>query len=209
MKKRIIFFLFLIGLTMGEIYGQSNNWKASLVYNKDIYKKSDINLSQYTGYQHTKAKFNYTLGIQLEKGFGRFGIATGLQYANKDFVGTYYCHVCDFFAPVLPETIKIRYLEVPVLAKYYVQLTGKFSVVPQAGLTNHFSQEKPEASYEKFETKSFQSALLGTDLLFQINEQMSLGLNLNYQSQLGSSIEKSDFKYKKTSVGLNFTTIIR
>jgi opacity protein-like surface antigen len=97
-----------------------------------------IAFSQYTGYFADYDKTNYRFGLDLEYGLkSDLTINISIHYSNKNFTGTYFCHVCDLIPPG-PEDIDFSFIEVPITMKYYF-LPGKIRLFGEAGLNNFFA----------------------------------------------------------------------
>ena len=73
---------------------------------------------------------------------------TSINYSNKDFIGTYYCAVCDFLVPPSPQEISFRFVEIPLTVKYYF-LPNKIRLFGEFGLNNLFllNKEVTDNSY--------------------------------------------------------------
>lgn len=137
----------LICLFIGVIaFSQSDNkWAFGATFTPQTpVSSSTIEQGHYMGYYTSTWKLNSSFGIQAQRNIGNsFQLLAGLNYSVNDITGTFYCHVCDFFGPIEPEKLKVRFAEVP-LAVRYKRDYGNWSIYGQLGFSAGYLLEISE-----------------------------------------------------------------
>jgi hypothetical protein len=161
----------------------------------------NIDFDNYTGYTSSYDSFNYSLGVQAEKFFTTdMSVNLGLQFAHKNFTGTFYCAVCDWAFPPEAEKIKMQYLEIPIgIRKYF--LPGKWKLFADIGLVNQFTLENDLEN-----NKYLISGKLGGGTEYRIGNNTALQLTAIYNRALSRTFEGSDHKMEFLSVGVGILT---
>jgi hypothetical protein len=135
MKKIITLILLSSTLILSAQHSDlsPNAFRTSLLFSPDLYF-SKVERTFGTGYEIEQNFFNYSAGVmgyyRIDQ---RFEIGTGVQYSNKDVTATWYCDLCDYLE--MPEYIKLRYLEIPLVGRYYLWAKN-LEIFVEAGITN-------------------------------------------------------------------------
>lgn len=168
----------------------AKKFKIGLFYSLDKNLSDEHqSFNHYEGYAPEYNKANYSLGTEIEYFLNpKFSIQSGVNYANRDFTGTYYCHVCDFIGVIEPKNIKQRILEMPITTKYYF-LPKKVLLYVEVGVVNQFilNETINENDY------SLNGKLaLGVGYVFTNN--YSIEISTNYQHGISNLYKNSNFK---------------
>lgn len=153
-------------------------------------------VGEYTGYSAEYDKFNYRLGVKVEREWSSgFTLNAAVIYSNKDFTGTYYCQVCDFSGPIGPQEVDFRFMEVPLSLRYYF-LPDKLRIFGELGINNQFSlnQDIADGAYA-LGVKS------GGGVEYNFNREMSLQLFVDYHKGMTNLINDTDFKINYIGFG--------
>lgn len=143
-------------------------------------------LDEGTGYETDYDQFNYRVGLFVEyKTSGRFSVTSGMDYANKNFTGTYYCDFCDFGTPSLPEKIKLKYFEIPINGRYYFTFK-KIKPYGEVGVVNQFVikaentnlQNRSDAS--TLESTYFLSGKIGAGASIKVAPTIAVQFGIEY-----------------------------
>ena len=196
--------LLILSLSIGFNLHAQENTKETLILSNQSSKKIKIGLfysldknlsdksqsnSKYEGYAADYNKHNYSLGTEIEyKLNSKFSIQSGVTYSNRDFTGTFYCHVCDFIAAPQPEDINQQFLEIPLTAKYYF-LSKKVLLFAEAGFVNQFTI-KNKLNENNYNANA--KAALGVG--YQFDNSYSIEISTNYQSGISNLYKNSNFK---------------
>lgn len=199
MKKILLTFgisLFCtIWINAQETHGKLRIGLSSRIEN-NISSKS-FAFDKYTGYSANYNKTNYRFGLNFEYNLkDRFSMNTSINYSNKDFIGTYYCSVCDFFTPPSPQEIDFRYIEIPLTLKYYF-LPNKIKLFGEFGLNTLFSLNKKVT-----DNSCMLGIKLGGGIEYNLTNKLAIQLNLDYNNSLSKLYKESDFKLKSIAFGI-------
>ncbi|MFT5821166.1 MAG: hypothetical protein ACI8ZM_002415 [Crocinitomix sp.] len=192
----LIFLLLLFGgyqvHAQDEMVSQTDEIKYGLQFRAgtSFSQNSDhLILNIYEGYWlepvslDMRYELNFVANIR-----NKWTLFTGLNYSNRNFEGTYYCHVCDFFVfPNGPEKLTFRFLEVPLYLRYNL-LDRKINWHVEAGLDASFTLNRPTIWYgEKLDVNRFNlNFFAGTGLNYDVNNRINVNLTVGYRRQLYS-----------------------
>jgi hypothetical protein len=175
MKKTIIIIVLLIAI---HSFGQ-NKWEFGTVFSIDNNLSSEFlaDGGNGNGFTTDYNQFNYTVGLiaqyQLKT---KFFLESGIEYSNKDFTGRYSCPSCDYGFP--KEVISQRFLEIPILLKYYL-IDKKFNLVIVPGLINGFSIQN-----ELVNNGYLLSGTIGAEIGYELIQNWNFQLGADYSSSL-------------------------
>lgn len=166
--------------------------------------------TEYTGYGADYNKTNYRVGLNVEYDLKKkITLNTAVYYSNKDFIGTYYCAVCDFIVFPQPQTIELQFIEVPVTLRYYV-LPEQWKPYVEIGVNNLFASKKGvvnDAYKEETIDNSYTLGLkLGGGIEYEINPRFAIRLLADYNKGLTKLIDKSGFKMDYWGIGIGVLT---
>ncbi len=164
--------------------------KIGLFYSldKNLSDKNQL-VSKYERYSADYNKQNYSLSTEIEYSLNRnLFFLSGITYTNRDFTGTYYCAVCDFIGNIEPGIIKQRFLEVPVIIRYYF-LPNKVLIYSEAGIVNQFAvnSDLDENSYSI-------GGKLAVGIGYQLSKSYSIEISTNFQNGISNLYKDSNFK---------------
>ena len=157
----------------------------------------DVAFDEYTGYSAEYDKINYRIGINLEYAvIENLTINTAVNYSNKDFTGTYYCAVCDFFLIPTPEKINFRFIEIPITAKYYF-LPKKIRLFGEAGINNLISLNN-----EVIENSYSLGIRLGGGIEYNATPKLAFQVSSDYNLGMTKMSKESGYKINSLAVGI-------
>jgi hypothetical protein len=190
---------------------RNNKWEFGLIYSQDFLLDYPgalfFRTGEYTGYNSIRsAKFNYTIGSVVYYVIKpAIDLGAGLVYSQKDFIGTYYCAVCDFGTLPQPEPVKLRFVETPLVVRY--QLYGNaYKIYVEPGLVSGIL-----LTNKTDEEGVSNSALLLKGLLaLGINYNLTQSILLNFSTAYKHSLIKFNFltqeiKFRSFSFNLGIT----
>ncbi len=179
MKLLPTLLLALYGATaFAQSNGSSDGWKIGLNFSPDQYLNStELQTSEYTGYELQPAGFSYTTGATLQREIApSIDVGAGIGVSRKGYAGTFYCHTCDFgFAPQ-PEPIIQWYKEAEVNARYRF-IDKKYGMHVEGALIGGHHRA-PITTLEL-------GAIMGNNYL--LSGQMGLGANVDIGSHFNLS----------------------
>ena len=148
--------------------------------------------SQYTGFSADYDKSYYRFGLNMEYALkNSLTINGAVKYSNKDFIGTYFCDVCDFAVPPSPEEVDFSFIEVPITLKYYFT-PHKIGLFGEVGLNNLFPLDNPgyEARVNSFAT----GFKLGGGMEYNLSQKIALQLTLDYSNSISKLFKDSYYE---------------
>lgn len=174
-------------------------------YNQNL-SSDNITLGPERGFRTDYDPFNFTVGLTaLYYLNNNFALRSGVGYANRDFSGTFYCHVC-IFAPPGPQRqkIELQFIQVPIALRYYPynQQIGFFGEV---GLLNQFMIKKPALKRLKEHTYLV-SAMLAAGLTYDFGDSLTAELSVRYTDRLSEMFKNADYSYQTVGVQLGLLT---
>jgi hypothetical protein len=184
----------------------SDKWKVGVTFSPDNYlNSSNISLTQDIGFGSVSlSRFNFTSGLSAEWSFNsNIDIGSGINYSRKDFSGTFYCNECLWVFPPEPESIKLRFIEVPVFIRYNF-FDKKIDLHVEAGLTGGYLINKFSSRYggtppaNKFQL----GGQVGLGVSLDLGQRINLSLSSDFRQSFTNLLVDSNFKFR--SVG--FTT---
>jgi opacity protein-like surface antigen len=184
-----------------NLYGQNENTKdlrlGLLLTLDDNRSPENFRYEDYIGYSVDYNKTSYRIGLSVEYFIkNRLSINSGLNYSNKDFTGTYYCAVCDIIGPIYPETIELRFIEIPLSFRYYF-FPNKLRLFTDLGINNQFVLTKDKID------KSYTLGLkFGGGIEYNLNQNLSIELMTEYLKGITNLLDASNFKVDYLSLGI-------
>ncbi len=159
-----------------------------------------VAFTEYTGFIADYNKLNYRLGLHLAY-FVKANVTINgfLNYTNKDFTGTYFCHVCDFEFPPTPEDVTFRFIEAPVTFKYYF-LPNKIRLFGEVGINNLFPLNN--LNYEGATNSYVFGYKLGGGMEYNLSNSIALQLSVDYNNSVSKLFKDAHFKLKTVNVGI-------
>jgi hypothetical protein len=161
----------------------------------------------YSGIE--KGRNNFTAGVTTEVSFTKLlALRTGLLYSNRDYTGKFSCYSCYYEQNIDPfrerETIKQRYLDVPLIARFYV-LPGRFSLYADAGLIGNFLIENGTEVYQhdlnKVESNDIiLSGEAGVGVSYLLNRKIEVSLTAAWRNSLTEYHPKDDMQLRSLGV---------
>ena len=218
-KIRLITITLIISflLLQWSIYAQDNpKWNVGIEYSFD---DLSLNNGQNNDYLVTQGNIN-GYGIEFDKNNHTFGLITqfffnekvslssGILYSNKDFTGTYNCATCDFigtFPIYSPETLKQRFLVIPVSIDYNFQL-GNLKPILKAGFKNNIEIDNDLKQQSK---GYFLEAFFGVLINYEILETWNIGVGYNYQTALTELYKTDNYNLRTNSFYLQINYQIK
>ena len=198
MKNLTIFLVILCAAPSLRAQNPPNNFRFGITASIDENLNSEtITFDQYTGYSAEYDKINYQLGLNLEYKLKQdFSINTAIQYANRDFTGTYFCAVCYFSVPPNPEDIDFRFIEVPLSLRYYF-LPDKLGLFGEVGVNNQFliNQEVTDNSFAL-------GIKLGAGIEYDFTQKIALQFLVDYNKGITNLYNESNFKLNYLGFGV-------
>ncbi|WP_456423514.1 hypothetical protein [Lutibacter sp.] len=167
------------------------------------YLTTDGNINGYSNIVYDE--FNFTSGIVSEYIINsKLNISLGILYSTKDFTGVYNCATCDIiYAPpeYFPELIKQRFLEIPILLKYFL-INDKFNLAIASGLSNGFVVDND------LKNKNYVlSGVIGLEVGYEFIEKWNIQLGTDYRKSLTYFYNDKNYNFK--SNGLYFKILHR
>src|SRR5690606_6015454 len=208
MKIRILIsistFLFWIPVIMAQDVPDKLRIGISASLGKNI-SSEKMAFSGYTGFSADYKKSNYGLGINLEYLLkGNLTINGAVSYSNEDFIGTYFCDVCNLGYTPIPEEVDFSFIEVPISLKYYF-VPHKTRWFGEVGLNNLFPLNN--LGYEAQINTYVIGFKLGGGIEYNLSEKIALQLALDYNNSLSKLFMDSPdkdpyFKLRTISFGI-------
>ena len=207
-KNIILFPLILLSLTATSQTdkGKQDKWKIGLTMSPDIFLNSTSLTYGYSsdGYNLKPTGFNYTIGVIGQLIIRpKLAIGAGISYSQKNFLGNYYCHVCDFWAGDAHELMKQRFIEIPLFVRYNI-VDKKFGFHVETGFINGFLANdimpKFDGVYFFIDSLSFRKFLLsaqfgiGVDL--DLGKRINISLTNTYRHSLTNFSDSGNFKFR-------------
>lgn len=195
--------LTLVIIVFNIVYS-GNTQDLSSAFRLGISTTIDKNLSsesmafgKHTGYSAEYVKLNYRMGLNLEYEILQgFVIYSAINYSNKDFVGIYYCAVCDFSIPPRPQDINFRFVEIPLSLRYYF-MPEEFRIFGEIGVNNLFLLNKEEKD------ESFSLGIkLGAGIEYSFTKEIALQILIDYNKGITNLYNESDFKMRYLGAGI-------
>jgi hypothetical protein len=209
MKKLCI--LFFIATSTVVVAQNVSLKNIAITYSADRqYLPDEISKASLNRYKDVKpGNNNFTAGTTVEVGLlSRLSVRTGLLYSNRDFTGYFVCYMCYYEEgnPPIPklETIKQRYLDVPLSARFYL-ISGRLKLFGDAGLVGNFLIEN-ETKVERHEMYQINSKdfLLswegGIGTSYSLNKHIDVSLAAVYRSSLTEYIPKDEMQIRSFGV---------
>jgi hypothetical protein len=163
-----------------------------------------ISTERYTHFD-TKKSLNFSTGIiGYLKIATNYEIGLGFIYSNKDFIGTFYCDVCDPIFPPTPERVKIRYAELPVTLRYYL-LNGKTDLFIEPGVINSLLISTPQSKYWGgfiSTNKYIVSGQFRLGVKVDAGKRINLVGSITYRNAFTDSFVNSDFRFQSVAIGM-------
>ncbi|MCF6169060.1 hypothetical protein [Lutibacter sp.] len=196
MKKKII----LILITFSNLICFSQNehkilfgLKFSIDNNlSSKYLTTDGNINGYSNIVYNE--FNFTSGIIAEYSVSsKLNILSGILYSKKDFIGTYNCATCDIIYPFpgySPELIKQRFLEIPILLKYFL-INDRFNLSFVSGLNNGFVVENDLKN-----NRYVLNGVIGLEIGYEFIEKWNIQLGTDYRKSLTHFYNDKNYNFK-------------
>ncbi|MCR9173510.1 MAG: PorT family protein [bacterium] len=205
MKKAIIFIIALLPVTS---FGQMNGtWSVSSHFQKDMHF-TPINTCGFGIMKCIEPmwydRFHYTAGLGVNYRFeNQFELSSGLRYSKKkeEFSGyPLECGNIDFcFIGIAPVTR--RYVEMPVLARYYF-LPGKIKMHVESGWIGSY---RVDENYYNTEHDWLLSAQTGVGVNLFLN-RWQFGLGANYRLQFDLTERNDIYSIQPHAFGIEFKT---
>jgi len=180
----VLFCIFLFPNVNGQNLLEDFDQRSSIRWGVNLSVNYNIDTHQRVGVIIiTDSQLNYDFGISFEKQFGkRFSILSSLGYANRDFTGYSLedtdfpiCNVClsviRTIDPAIIQDFKLRYAEIPVLARYYA-IKRKFVLYVEGGVNNYVTLKK-----DLSERTSYVAALLGLGFGYEITNRIRIDVS--------------------------------
>ncbi|WP_417197889.1 outer membrane beta-barrel protein [Bizionia sp.] len=203
----IFIFLFSTPVITAQDVSKKVRVGVSASLEKNVSSKR-VAFGKYTGFFADYNKSNYRFGLSLEYLLkGNLIINGAINYSNKDFKGTYFCDVCDFISPSIPEEVELSLIEVPITLKYYF-LPGKIRLFGEVGVNNLFPLNNLE--YEATTNSYVIGFKLGSGMEYNVSNKIALQLSVDYYSSISKIFKDSYFTgsdFRLRSVGLGLTIV--
>ncbi|NMM49248.1 outer membrane beta-barrel protein [Marinigracilibium pacificum] len=187
----------ILALLLVSAFSVSSQVKLGVYYSYDNNLSTEnIVVDEYTGYSISYDQPNYSVGLTMEKGLkNNFSIKSGVGISDKSFTSVYYCAVCDMV--VMPETVNLRYLDIPVSLNYEI-LDSKFKLFGEIGMINQFNLVDDQKQFRNYVI----SGNVGAGVKFQVSKRVSANASLNY---INSFIDAYDnLEYKNSFLSYRF-----
>ena len=147
---------------------------------------------QYTGFTADYDKSNYGFGLNMEYLLnGNMTINAAVNYSNKDFIGTYFCDVCDFAFPPSPEEVDFSFIEVPITLKYYFS-PHKIGLFGEMGFNNLFPLN--DLGYEARVNAFVVGFKLGGGVEYKLSQKVVIQLTLDYSNSISKLFKDTYYK---------------
>ena len=199
MEKKALIITMLLLCSTG-IKAQSHIGKLRIGFNAGVENNTSSQImafDQNTGYNAQYDKLNYRIGVSVEFKLSRnFSFNSALNYSNKDFTGTYYCHVCDPITNPSPEHISFNFVELPLAVRYYF-LANKIRFFGEVGLNNLFLLNQ-----ERADNTRILGAKLGGGIEYNFTEGLALQISTKRNIGISKLFEKSDFTLNSSAFGI-------
>jgi long-subunit fatty acid transport protein len=209
--KKILLISFL--LSQLSIYAQdSPKWNVGIQYSLDNLSLDNGQNNDYlvtqgniNGYGIELDKNNYTIGLNAQYFLNKkVSLSSGILYSNKDFTGTFNCATCDFFGS-FPETIKQRFLVIPLSIDYNLQF-GNLKPILKAGFNNNIETDNGLKEQSK---SYFLEAFVGILMNYEIIENCNIGVGYNYQTALTDLYKTDEYNLKTNTFYLQINYRIK
>ncbi|MDT7828288.1 outer membrane beta-barrel protein [Pricia sp. S334] len=159
-----------------------------------------VAFGRYTGFTADYEQVNYRVGLGLEYGLkSNLAITGAIEYSNKDFTGTYFCDVCDFEVPPIPEDVSFGFISVPVTFKYYFP-PNRIRWFVEAGLNNIFPLD--ELDYGAGSLSFITGLKIAGGMEYNLGRKFALQLKIDYNNGMSRVFKDSDFKIKSLHLGI-------
>ncbi|WP_282072439.1 outer membrane beta-barrel protein [Polaribacter atrinae] len=195
---------------------ESSKWKIGIEYSMDKLsidngQNNDFLVTEgnINGYGIEFDKNNHTIGVITQFLFNeKISVSSGLLYSNKDFTGTYSCGTCDFigtFPGYSPETLKQRFLVIPISIDYNFQL-GNLEPILKAGFKSNIEIDNDLKQQSK---GYFLEAFVGVLINYEILETWNIGVGYNYQTALTDLYKSDNYNLRTNSFYLQINYHIK
>ncbi len=151
---------------------------------------NELPVSEYTGFNLgadvLSMRYDLDLAARLNS---KWTLFAGLGYSSRNYLGTYYCHVCDFMMfPFGSERLEFKYLDVPIFARYRV-VDRKLGWHVEFGAETSFALNKVDSRYESDLRLNPYSvnAFVGTGLDYNLNNSINFNATCSYRKLLYSN----------------------
>ncbi len=180
--------------------------RVGLQYAYDENRSSErIAFDQYSGYGADYDQPNYSVGLTLDYSItNRFMLLSGINYSDKSLTGTYYCAVCDFAIPPTPEVIELQFIEVPVIARYYL-LRARLGIFGEAGIGNLFAISN-EMDFK--EENHIINGKIGGGIEYSFLDRYAAHLAVDYAQNLTRVFENADYEYNVLGIKLSLIVVL-
>ena len=198
----ILIFCSLTGMSQRERL-KHNKFNIALVFSPDISiskSKTTMNAGGFTVHDIQQKPFNFSTGLIGYLTIKRkYEIGTGIIYSSKDIVGTWSCNYCDQATAPQPELVKLRYIEIPVLARYHLSIS-KLDLFVEPGLTSSLLTNEPIRYGTLPINKFLLSGQFGLGINIDLGKRINLTGTTMYRHSLTDSFINADFRFQ--SIGL-------
>jgi hypothetical protein len=196
-KLMLISMLFFVTV---EVIGQApmKSIRIGLItsYDKNL-SAENVPFDRYSGYAADYNKVNYRIGLNFERELkSSFTLSGSINYSNKDFTGTYFCHVCNTDGFWSPEEIKLQIISIPVGIRYYL-LPDKFKVFGEAGINNQFLLDG-DLTGESYAM----SAKIAAGIEYELSQKLALQFIVDYNKGVSSVFNESAYNLNYLGIGI-------
>lgn len=151
---------------------------------------NELPVSEYTGFNLgadiLSMRYDLDFAARLSS---KWTLFAGMGYSSRNYLGTYYCHVCDFVGfPFGSERLEFKYLDVPIFARYRI-VDQKLGWHIEFGAETSFALNKVDSRYEsdlRLNTYSV-NAFAGTGLDYNLNNRINFNATCSYRKLLFSN----------------------
>ncbi|MDH5397523.1 MAG: PorT family protein [Cyclobacteriaceae bacterium] len=209
--RKILTYLIILFLIPGVVYAQNYKQADSKVasygfdFSVDYYPLNPGSGfgSHGLAYSSTARSINFSAGIRSDiRLFTRFSLGSGLYLSVKDSEMKYYILYSSSLPEWEAEGLKMRYLFIPVTAKYYVT-NNKHKIFSQAGVGLNLLVNEVHTNHDvDLLNQRLLTYHIGTGLTFNPVSRIEMDVGIAFERLL-TDFEKSTFSEMNT-FKLNF-----
>lgn len=230
--KKLIFLVCVGVLITQSLYTYSQEvttvkekrWSVSLAFSPDRYFSKERMYLYNDGYSDggvsylvSPTNFNYSIGAVLNYKINkRVVVGTSFIHSNKDMDGWFICPYCNFFAPLKPERIQMRFVGYSLFTQIHV-IAKNPALYISGGFANEFTIMPVESiDYIKEYNESYPIVNrivmydpyggIGFNYVFGKRKRMVIGSEFYYKkyySNLPSTKYQQAFTDRLYQLGLN------
>jgi hypothetical protein len=184
----LILMLLTTTTVLSQTYADNpGTWKIGINFTPGIFLNATSNMNNgIIGYTVEPSGFAFSTGLTGYMTLKpKLDFGTGLLYSQKDYTLQSYCYVCEYIVDPPPEPVNEKFIEIPVLLRYYF-FDRKFDMHVETGITGGYLINDLERNSEEeiFTSKFLLSGQLGFGFSIDLGQNFNLGWTAIYKQTL-------------------------